>query len=72
MAKNLYRFECPLNSEYDTETASNGKKTDYVELLTLDGFNQTPQKSVQTGKTSGIRFTTDKTNNPGLFWSKPE
>ena len=72
MAKNLYRFECPVRSEYDTETSSNGKKIDYVELLPLDGLNQLPRKSEQTGKTSGIKFTNYKTNNPSLFWAKPE
>ena len=72
MAKNLYRFECPLSSEYDTETATNGKKIDYIELLPLDGLNQLPLKSEQTGKTSGIRFFNYKTNNPAIFWVKPE
>ncbi len=72
MAKNLYRFECPVSSQYDTETATNGKKIDYVELLPLDGFNQVPQKSEQTGKSSGIKFLNYKTNNPHLFWTRPE
>ena len=72
MAKNLYRFECPLSSEYDTETSSNGKRIDYIELLPLDGLNQLPWKSDQTGKSSGIRFTNYKTNNPNIFWSRPE
>jgi hypothetical protein len=72
MAKNLYRFECAVRSEYDTETALKGKKLEYVELLPLEGYNQLPQKTEQTGKESGIHFTNYKTNNPRLFWTTPE
>ncbi|MFZ4522236.1 MAG: transglutaminase domain-containing protein [Bacteroidales bacterium] len=72
MAKNLYRFECAVSSEYDTETKTIGKKIDYVELLPLDGYNQLPQKAEQTGKSSGIKFINYKTNNPSLFWAAPK
>jgi hypothetical protein len=72
MAKNLYRFECPVSSEYDTETSTKGKRIEYVELLPLEGFNQVPQKTEQTGKESGIKFVNYKTNNPGLFWTMPK
>lgn len=66
MAKNLYRMECPANSEFDTETQLEEKKEHkYVELLPLDGLEQLPQKVVN-GK-----YITYKTNNPYLFWKKP-
>jgi Transglutaminase-like superfamily len=71
MAKNLYRIECPLVSEYDTETWEKGKKATYVELLPLDAYNQTPQYSELTNKKSGITFINYKTNNPTVFWQKP-
>lgn len=71
MAKNLYRIECPLSSEYDTETWEKGKKATYVELLPLDAYNQTPQYAEQTNKKSGVTFVNYKTNNPKLFWQKP-
>ena len=71
MAKNLYRIECPLSSQYDTETWEKGKKVAYIELLPLDAYNQTPQYSEQTNKKSGVTFVNYKTNNPKLFWQKP-
>lgn len=71
MAKNLYRFECPLISEYNAETWSNGKLVTYVELLPLDAFQQKPDKSVHKNDKNGTTFTNYKTNNPSLFWQIP-
>ena len=71
MAKNLYRFETPLVSEYDTETWKSGKEITYVELLPLDGIEQTPQKEEETNSKTGVKFTHYKTNNPNLFWAEP-
>jgi hypothetical protein len=71
MAKNLYRLETPLISEYDSETWKSGKEITYVELLPLDGIVQTPQKSEQTNTKTGVKFTHYKTNNPNLFWTEP-
>jgi hypothetical protein len=72
MAKNLYRLQTPLVSEYDLETAKSGKEITYVELLPLDGIQQEPQKDTYTNKNTGVTSTTYKTNNPALFWAKPE
>jgi hypothetical protein len=71
MSKNLYRLETPLVSEYDTETWKNGKEVTYVELLPLDGIEQTPQKKEETNTKTGVKFTHYKTNNPNLFWAEP-
>lgn len=71
MAKNLYRLESPLISEYDTETWERGKKITYVELLPLDGV-QTPQKQDVINPTLGVDFIYYKTNNPAVFWKIPE
>jgi len=72
MAKNLYRLQTPLVSEYDTETWKSEKEVTYVELLPIDGIEQTPQKKEQTNNSTGVKFTYYKTNNPNLFWTKPE
>ena len=72
MAKNLYRLQTPLISEYDTETWISGKEIIYVEILPLDGIEQTPQKKEQTNNSTGVKFIYYKTNNPNLFWTKPE
>jgi Transglutaminase-like superfamily len=71
MAKNLYRLECPLISEYDTETWNNKKQVTYIELLPLDAFQQKPDKNVSTNKNTGTTFTNYKTNNPEIFWQRP-
>lgn len=71
MAKNLYRFECPLSSEYDTETRKKGKEVKYMELIPMDGYCQTPKFSVVKNKKTGVRFTIYKSNNPDQFWSTP-
>lgn len=72
MAKNLYRLETPLVSEFNTETSEKGKEVTYVELLPLDGIVQTPQKNEQTNDKTGTKFINYKTNNPDIFWAKPE
>ena len=70
MAKNLYRLLCPLASEYDSETWKKGKEITRIELLPLDGIVQTPQKNVESFPDN--KFIYYKTNNPNLFWTKPE
>jgi hypothetical protein len=72
MAKNLYRLETPLISQYDNETWKEGNEVIYVELLPLDGLQQTPQKSEETNIKTGVKFINYKTNNPAKFWAKPE
>jgi len=72
MAKNLYRIECPLNSEYNVETRVNGMKYEYVELLPLDGYRQTPVIRNVTNKINNTTFINYTTNNPKVFWAKPE
>lgn len=72
MTKNLYRLECPVHSQYDLETKVKGKNIDYVQLLPLDYFKQTPDKTEQHNEQNGTTLTTYKTNNPGLFWARPE
>lgn len=70
MAKNLYRLECQLVSGFNTETWREGKEITYVELLPLDGDGQVPQKKDEIK--DGVKYTKYKTNNPNLFWTKPD
>ncbi len=72
MPKNLYRLESPLVSEYNAETKEPGKEIIYVELLPLDGIEQSPQKNTVTYKESNVTFINYKTNNPNVFWATPE
>ena len=71
MAKNLFRIECPLESKYDNETWNNVKMIDYVELLSLNAYNQLPQKTISLPY-KGITIINYKTNNPSFFWALPE
>ncbi|MEI6349332.1 MAG: transglutaminase domain-containing protein [Bacteroidota bacterium] len=71
MAKNLYIFECPISSEYDTETDETDKVFQYVRLLPLDYFNQVPDKTVEKNLKSNTTIIKFKTNNPTLFWQAP-
>ena len=61
MAKNLYRLECPVSSEFDTETYKEGKTVSYLQLLPVDGQEQIREMD-----------KTYQTNNPDCFWAKPE
>ena len=45
MAKNLYILECPVVSEYNMETIESGRVFNYIQLLPLDYFKQSPDKS---------------------------
>lgn len=71
MAKNLYILECPVNSEYDTETRKQGKAITYIQLLPLDYFKQLPDKTESTNEKTGTTVIKYKTNNPTLFWEAP-
>lgn len=73
MAKNLYRMECPLRSEYNLETRKRKKKIEYVELLPMDGLAQNPRTltTKSSFKNKSMTVTKYKTNNPDNFWVKP-
>jgi len=49
-----------------------GKQITYMELLPLDAYNQEPRRAEETHGSSGLTFTTYKTNNPGVFWARPD
>lgn len=60
MAKNLYRLETPLVSEYNTETKEDGKTVSYIQLIST--------ADIPTKKSRQLYFT----HNSNLFWAKPE
>jgi len=71
MAKNLYKLQCHLNSEYDAETRGQGKTETYMTLIPLEYFKQSPIKSEQEDKENKTNFIYFKTNNPKAFWTTP-
>jgi hypothetical protein len=71
MAKNLYILECPISSEYDTETKEAGKNINYLQLLPLDYFKKSLEKTSSTNKVNQTTLTGYKTNNPNIFWQIP-
>ncbi len=72
MAKNLYRLECPINSEYDIETIQNGKEMTYLQLLPIDYPKQKPDKTENNNDKSGTTIIKYNTNNPEIFWKAPK
>ena len=70
MAKNLYMFKCPLQSQFDTETRAKGKDINYVNLIPTEYFKQEPIIETYTDEFE-TSFKIYKTNNPNIFWKKP-
>lgn len=67
MAKNLYRLECPVSSEYNLETNKEDGKISYVQLLSSND-----NISAEIGsKTKNKNFVVYKTTNTKLFWQVP-
>jgi hypothetical protein len=71
MAKNLYMLECPVNSQYNLETKEEGKVVNYIKLVPLDYFKQTPEVETIENKVPGSKIVKYKTNNPAVFWATP-
>lgn len=72
MAKNLYRFYCPLNSQYDYETWGQNKKVVYVYLYPLDYTKKTTFKT-DDYYNEGLKTTFNTYNiyNQKIFWQTP-
>lgn len=70
MAKNLYRLEVPLHSTFNYETQENGKIIESVQLLPLDGINQTPILKIYKDEKNNVTYKTFITNDPTLFWEE--
>lgn len=68
MAKNLYKLQCPVKSEYDYETFEEGKETAYTILV--PGGNL-PQPLVVKNKHGVVASTMYYSSNPKDFWAAP-
>jgi len=71
MAKNLYMLECPISSEYDTETQQDGKTISYLRLIPLDYFQKSIEQGSSTNNVTKTTMITYRTNNPATFWQAP-
>jgi hypothetical protein len=72
MAKNLYVMECPINSEYDSETKKVGKTISYIKLIPLDYHKESLIKEISTNRETQTTIITYWTNNPNIFWQTPK
>lgn len=72
MAKNLYRFQCPSASTYNTETWPRTEVLNYIELVPLDALNQSPQKEEIKSKDGKVVRVEYLTNNPVAYWAAPK
>ncbi len=69
MAKNLYKLECPVSSEFSYETKSKGKSRSYIQLLP---GKTTPDTKVAKDAHGVDVYTLYYTNNPETFWARPD
>lgn len=71
MAKNLYILECPLNSEYDLETKIKNKAINYLQLIPLDYFKKSLERTIAIDNKEKTTIIKNKTNNSNAFWQPP-
>jgi len=70
MAEHIYRFICPLNSEYNSQTREPGKIMQYVELLPVNS-GEPPIDKFESQDKNDFHVVSYHTNNDLLFWKKP-
>ncbi len=68
MAKNLYKLECPVSSEYNYETHGTGKTKKYITLL--PGATH-PKPNIGKGDHGLDTYESYFTNDPKGFWAAP-
>lgn len=68
MTKNLYRVYSPQRNEYNYETRDKNKTITYINLLPLEYFKQSPDKSEDTNKNTNFTIECYRTNNADAFW----
>jgi hypothetical protein len=71
MAKNLYMLECPVSSQFDTETKDADKTNKYLRLIPLEYFKKSLEKEVLAGNETKNARVFYLTNNPNIFWQTP-
>ncbi|MEI6138175.1 MAG: transglutaminase domain-containing protein [Mariniphaga sp.] len=72
MAKNLYKLECAVSSEYDLETRATGKVVNYLLLAPSDYIKHLQYKEAQKNPEVRSTMVTYTTTNPAIFWQAPE
>ncbi len=68
MSKNLFRFDCSVKSEFDTETGKD-RSYNYIELVPK-GY--TSNKKIVVDSLKGYNITTYYTNDSEKFWATPK
>lgn len=68
MSKNLYKLECPVNSQYNYETPEEGKSRTYMQLLP---GSTVPAPKIAQDKHGMPSYSLYYTNNPAVFWAAP-
>jgi hypothetical protein len=72
MAKNLYKLQCIVKSEYNAETVINGKKYEYVTLVPNNYFNKPKENIAYENEEKNIFFKHFQTSNALNFWAAPD
>ena len=71
MAKNLYKLEIPVASQYDFETRQPGRTFEYVQLLPQAARTGQPPVRTSHYAKENVTFTTHYTSDPAAFWQAP-
>lgn len=71
MAKNLYKLEIPVASQYDFETRKAGRTFEYVQLLPQAAQAGVPATRTHHYAKEDVTFTTHVTSDPAAFWQVP-
>ncbi|NML67566.1 transglutaminase domain-containing protein [Hymenobacter sp. RP-2-7] len=71
MAKNLYKLEIPVASQYDFETRQPGRTYEYLQLLPQAALGSGPATRTHHYPKEDVTFTTHTTSDPAAFWQVP-
>jgi hypothetical protein len=71
MAKNLYKLEIPVASQYDTEARRAGRTLEYVQLLPQAALGNQPTTRSHHYPKEDVTFTTHFITDPATFWQVP-
>ena len=68
MAKNLYKLECAVSSEYDYETPGENKARQYITLIP---GSKAPAANIEKDSHGMEKYTEYFTTDPKVFWKLP-
>ncbi|MGI4833439.1 MAG: TPR end-of-group domain-containing protein [Janthinobacterium lividum] len=72
MAKNLYKLEIAVASQYDFETRQPGRTYEYLQLLPQAALGSRPATRTHHYPKEDVTFTTHATSDPAAFWQVPQ